>query len=244
MQELAAGSPRDSRQRVAPRRQRQLAPWGPDTVQVEGRPISRGRPRAGRTRGAPPRAATGGRPHSPRSRRLRGRPTGGAVARGAPRRRSGYSRWSVSAGRGPAGRALRPAGKPRPAPRPSPPGPHRPRLTPLRPSAGRLADPTPGTPSKPAPADPGVPCAPTATCPSGGPRLPLQAPTVPSPPLTLQTSPVSKEGISLFPSEYHGLPGGGGCGAVLRTSDPWGRRARRRKGREKWEETFLFQGVH
>ena len=137
---------------------------------------------------------------------------------------------------------LRPAGKPRPAPRPSPPGPHRPRLTPLRPSAGRLADQTPGTPSKPAPADPGVPCAPTATCPSGGPRLPRQAPTVPSPPLTLQTSPVSKEGISLFPSEYHGLPGGGGCGAVLRTSDPWGRRARRRKGREKWEETFLFQG--
>ncbi|XP_039084209.1 probable threonine protease PRSS50 [Hyaena hyaena] len=72
-------------------------------------------------------------------------------------------------------------------------------LLPPRP-AGCPAGQAPGTPSEPAPADAGVPCAPTATCPSGGPRLPRQAPTALSQPSTLRKSPVSKDSISLVPT--------------------------------------------
>uniref|UniRef100_A0A673U4L9 tryptase n=1 Tax=Suricata suricatta TaxID=37032 RepID=A0A673U4L9_SURSU len=69
----------------------------------------------------------------------------------------------------------------------------------LRPT-GCPAGQTPGTPSEPPSANAGVPCAPTATCPSGGPRLPRQAPTILSQPSTLETSPVSKDSINLFPT--------------------------------------------
>ncbi|XP_002912882.1 probable threonine protease PRSS50 [Ailuropoda melanoleuca] len=56
---------------------------------------------------------------------------------------------------------------------------------------GCLAGQAPGAPSQPASVDPGVPCAPRATCPSDGPRLPRQSPTDPSQPVTLQTQTVS-----------------------------------------------------
>nr|XP_035963567.1 probable threonine protease PRSS50 isoform X2 [Halichoerus grypus] len=137
----------------------------------------------GRPRGAPPRVATGGRPHSPHCGRRRGQPMGGAVARGAPRRRRCYS------GMEPRYRT--------PARRQGPPGPGAAALPLLllllvspRP-AGCLASQAPGTPSAPASVDPGVPCAPSATCPSDEPRLPRQAPTDPSQRTTLQTQTVS-----------------------------------------------------
>uniref|UniRef100_A0A8C8WHZ5 Probable threonine protease PRSS50 n=1 Tax=Panthera leo TaxID=9689 RepID=A0A8C8WHZ5_PANLE len=136
---------------------------------------------------------------------------------------------------------------PVPLPAPLPRALPGPRLTPLRPSAGRLADQTPGTPSKPALAAPGVPCAPTATCPSGGPRLPRQAPTVLSPPLTLQTSPVSKEGISLFPtSVLAGCWGsllGMSCGSSFE-EDPTLRDPEAMARRWPWMVSVRANGTH
>ncbi|XP_049495385.1 probable threonine protease PRSS50 [Panthera uncia] len=190
VQELAAGSPRDSRKRVAAGRQQQPAPWDPDT-QTPARDAGWGRHRerstAAQKRLLPmePQCRTRARRQGPQGRRA------SAVV---------LLLLLVLLLLGP---------------------------------AGRLADQTPGTPSKPAPAAPGVPCAPTATCPSGGPRLPRQAPTVLSPPLTLQTSPVSKEGISLFPT----------CGSSFE-EDPTLRDPEAMARRWPWMVSVRANGTH
>ncbi|XP_032216471.1 probable threonine protease PRSS50 [Mustela erminea] len=116
---------------------------------------------------------------------------GGAVARGAPRRHRCHSRMELRCRT--------------PARRQGPQGPGASALLlllllllPLRP-VGCLASQAPGTLPEPASADPGVPCGPSATCPSDEPRLPRQAPTDLSQPMTPQTQTMSvSTGYNIF----------------------------------------------
>ncbi|XP_022354335.1 probable threonine protease PRSS50 [Enhydra lutris kenyoni] len=110
---------------------------------------------------------------------------GGAVARGAPQRHRCHSRMELPCRT--------------PAPTQGPQGPGASALPlllllllllPPRP-VGCLASQAPGTLPEPASADPGVPCASSATCPSDEPRLPRQAPTDLSQPMPLQTQTMS-----------------------------------------------------
>uniref|UniRef100_A0A452RUF3 Probable threonine protease PRSS50 n=1 Tax=Ursus americanus TaxID=9643 RepID=A0A452RUF3_URSAM len=108
-------------------------------------------------------------------------------------------------------------------------------LCPLRPSAGCLAGQAPGAPSQPASVDPGVPCAPSATCPSDGPRLPLQSPTDPSQPVTLQTQTV--------PSHIKLSPSSSACGSS-HEQDPTLRDPEAMARRWPWMVSVQANGTH